>query len=117
MYGNRHTFPSPTATPIVAIATPIVLLNVSRVPSAILDLPAGRDALSWFQERWGSGMDRKRDDVSATNRDFIDYDQVRQEQRSRLAEAAGAEAFDEEFRVRTCDIGRFLHGGELDRRE
>jgi len=62
-------------------------------------------------------MDRKPDDVSATNRDFIRYDQVRKEQAYRLAEAAGAEAFDEDFRVRTCDLGRFLHGGESDQRE
>jgi isopenicillin N synthase-like dioxygenase len=59
-------------------------------------------------------MERDKDDVSATNRDFIAYDQVRKEQSYRLAEAAGAEAFDEEFRVRTCDLGRFLRGGPSD---
>ena len=61
-------------------------------------------------------MDRPKDDVSATNRDFIDYEQVRKDQSYRLAEAEGAETFDEEFSVRTCDIGRFLHGGEEDRK-
>ena len=35
----------------------------------------------------------------------------------RLAEAPGAEAFDETFRFRTCDIGKFLRGGDRGRRE
>ncbi|MBI3447708.1 MAG: isopenicillin N synthase family oxygenase [Acidobacteria bacterium] len=61
-------------------------------------------------------MADRKDDVSATNRDFIDYDQVRKDQKYRLAEASGAEAFDDDFRVRTCDIGRFLDGGAADRR-
>lgn len=61
-------------------------------------------------------MDRKKRDVSATNREFIGYDQVRKDQSYRLAEAEGAEAFDEEFRIRTCDIGRYLRGNEEDRR-
>jgi len=61
-------------------------------------------------------MADKEDGVTATNRDFIACDQVRKDQSYRLAEASGAEAFDETFRVRTCDIGRFLHGGDADRR-
>ena len=61
-------------------------------------------------------MDRPKDDISATNRDFIEYEQVRKDQSYRLAEADGAEAFDEEFHIRTCDIGRFLNGGEEDRK-
>jgi len=62
-------------------------------------------------------MEEKRDAVSTTNEEFLKYDQVRKEQRYRLAEAEGAEAFDEGFRVRICDIGRFLHGGALDQQE
>jgi isopenicillin N synthase-like dioxygenase len=54
--------------------------------------------------------------VDATNRDTIRYDQVEKTQSYRFAEGAGAEAFDESFRVRTCDIGRFLRGDERDKR-
>lgn len=62
-------------------------------------------------------MDRRQDGVSSTNQDFREYEQVRKKQRYRLAEAPGAEEFDEEFRVRTCDIGRFIHGGPREQRE
>src|SRR5882724_5956997 len=62
-------------------------------------------------------MAERKDDVSATNRDFIGYDQVRKDQNYRLAEASGAEAFDEEFKVRTCDFGRALRGRPADGRE
>src|SRR5712692_2358964 len=56
--------------------------------------------------------------ISAKNQDFIRYDQVGKQQEYRLAEAppaAAAEQFDEEFRVKTCDIGRFLRGNAADR--
>ena len=54
--------------------------------------------------------------VDAKNRDFIRFEQVEKEQEYRLAEADQAEQFDEEFRIRTCDLGRFLRGNEEDRR-
>ena len=54
--------------------------------------------------------------VGATNRDYERYDQVRKEQRYNLAEADHQEAFDEDYRVRTCDIGRLLRGGDADER-
>jgi len=61
--------------------------------------------------------DRRDQGVGASNREFIRYDQVEKRQSYHLSEAAdGAEAFDEEYVIRTCDIGRFLHGGEADRR-
>lgn len=53
--------------------------------------------------------------IDAKNRDFIRFDQVQKPQDYRLAEAAGAEQFDEDFRIRTCDIGQFLRGDERDR--
>jgi isopenicillin N synthase-like dioxygenase len=59
--------------------------------------------------------DRKSQGIDATNQEFSHYDQVAKPQTYHLAEHREAEAFDEEFRVRTCDIGRFLHGGEADR--
>jgi len=54
--------------------------------------------------------------VDAKNRDFIRFEQVEKGQEYRLAEADQAEQFDEEFRIRTCDLGRFLRGDEQDRR-
>ena len=61
--------------------------------------------------------DRRSDGVGATNREFIRYDQVEKRQTYHLAEAAdGAEAFDDDYVIRTCEIGRFLRGGDVDRR-
>jgi isopenicillin N synthase-like dioxygenase len=61
-------------------------------------------------------MQTKEDGIHATNRDFIRYDQVEKRQTYRLAESDGNDSFDDEFRIRTCDIGRFLHGDDADRR-
>ena len=58
--------------------------------------------------------DRKAQGVDATNQAYTGYDQVHKAQEYHLAEARHGEAFDEEYRVRTCDIGRFLHGGPDD---
>jgi isopenicillin N synthase-like dioxygenase len=60
-------------------------------------------------------MDRKADGVHATNAEFLRYDQVGKTQRYHLAESA-EEAFDDEYQIRTCDLGRWLHGDEADRR-
>ena len=59
--------------------------------------------------------DRKAEGVRATNADFLRYDQVEKKQRYHLAGAA-EEEFDADYRIRTCDIGRFLHGDAGDRR-
>jgi isopenicillin N synthase-like dioxygenase len=62
-------------------------------------------------------QDRKSDGVGATNREFIRYDQVEKRQTYHLSETAdAADAFDEDYVIRTCDVGRFLHGGATDRR-
>jgi len=53
--------------------------------------------------------------LHATNRDFIAYDQVEKRQRYRLAEGGGEEAFDDDFRIRTCDLARFRKGDRRDR--
>ena len=64
----------------------------------------------------GDGVsDRSRQGTRATNRDYARYDQVRKTQTYHLAESAESDGFDEAFRVRTCDIGRFLRGGAADR--
>ncbi|HKC13090.1 MAG TPA: 2-oxoglutarate and iron-dependent oxygenase domain-containing protein [Vicinamibacteria bacterium] len=61
--------------------------------------------------------DRKAQGIEATNQAFRRYDQVDKKQTYHLAEGSHKEAFDEEYRIRTCDIGRFLTGGERDREE
>jgi isopenicillin N synthase-like dioxygenase len=61
-------------------------------------------------------MQRKEDGVHATNQDFIRYDQVEKRQTYHLAESPGDEHFDDDFRVRTCDMSRFFHGGEEGKR-
>ena len=59
--------------------------------------------------------DRKSQGIDATNQAFIQYDQVEKKQEYHLAEGHHQESFDEETRIRTCDLGRFLHGGESDK--
>jgi isopenicillin N synthase-like dioxygenase len=60
-------------------------------------------------------MDRKAEGVHATSADFLRYDQVDKKQRYHLAESA-EDAFDESYEIRTCDLGRWLHGGPDERR-
>ena len=59
--------------------------------------------------------DRKAQGIDATNQAFSRYDQVDKKQEYQLAEGRHPEAFDEVTRIRTCDLGRFLQGGEADR--
>jgi len=61
--------------------------------------------------------DRKTQGIQATNQAFIRYDQVDKKQEYHLAEGRHQEAFDEETRIRTCDIGRFLHGNDADKQD
>jgi isopenicillin N synthase-like dioxygenase len=59
------------------------------------------------------------DGIHASNQDFGRYEQVEKRQTYHLAEAGEGEEpeqFDEEFRIRTCDMGQFFHGGESGRR-
>ena len=58
--------------------------------------------------------DRKAEGVHATNAAYLRYDQVEKAQRYHLAESA-EEAFDDDYRIRTCDLGSFLHGDMRDR--
>jgi len=59
-------------------------------------------------------MDRKAEGIHATSADFLRYDQVDKKQRYHLAESAD-EAFDDEYEIRTCDLGRWLEGNPSDR--
>jgi len=61
-------------------------------------------------------MQTKEDGVRATNQDFIRYDQVEKRQNYQLAEGLDRDQFDDEFQIRTVDIGRFLHGDDADKR-
>jgi isopenicillin N synthase-like dioxygenase len=61
-------------------------------------------------------MQRKDDGIRATNQDFIRYDQVEKRQTYHLAESPAEEEFDDEFVIRTCDIGQFLHGDAAQKR-
>jgi len=61
-------------------------------------------------------MDKKTHGVEATNQEYRRYDQVRKPQQYHLSDAADAgDAFEEEFRIRTCDMARFLRGDAGDR--
>ena len=60
--------------------------------------------------------DKKSLGAVVTNQAYSHYDQVEKRQEYHLAEAGHQEAFDEEFRVRSCDIGRFLDGDDGDKR-
>ena len=61
--------------------------------------------------------DKKNHGVEATNQEYARYDQVRKEQRYHLSDATdSSDAYDEEYRIRTVDIGRFLEGDAADRR-
>jgi len=51
----------------------------------------------------------------ATNRDWIEHEQVHKQQSYRLAEQPGAEQFDDEFRIATCDLRQWSAGLAADR--
>jgi isopenicillin N synthase-like dioxygenase len=59
--------------------------------------------------------DKKSLGIDATNQAYTRYDQVEKHQEYHLAEGSHGEAFDDEYQIRTCDLGRFLHGSEKDR--
>ena len=65
----------------------------------------------------GTVANHRAEGVDATNQDYIRYDQVAKKQEYHLAEAGHQEAFDEEYRIATCDMGRFLRGNEADQRQ
>lgn len=61
-------------------------------------------------------MQTKEEGVRATNQDFIRYDQVEKRQTYQLAEGLDSDQFDDDFQIRTVDIGRFLYGTDDDKR-
>lgn len=60
-------------------------------------------------------MDKRHQGIDATSMDFARYDQVRKPVDYRLAEASGAETFDESFCVRTCDYRLAVSSDPADR--
>lgn len=50
--------------------------------------------------------------IEAVNQEFKRYEQVNKEQSYNLAEHQGEDQFDDEYEIKTCDIGQFLNGGE-----
>ena len=50
-------------------------------------------------------------DSGALNRDFEKYDQVRKAHTYRLAEH-DSDSFDDDYRIATLDLGRYLHGSD-----
>ena len=59
--------------------------------------------------------DRKALGIEVTNQAYTRYDQVEKKQEYHLAEGRHAEAFDEDYSIRTCDLGRFRNGHEADK--
>jgi isopenicillin N synthase-like dioxygenase len=59
--------------------------------------------------------ERKERGIDATNRDYIRYEQVEKAQTYHLAEAGHVEDFDEDYRIRSLDLARFLKGDADDR--
>lgn len=61
-------------------------------------------------------MDPKKEHgTHASSREYARYDQVEKPDYRLAEQAPGAEAFDEDFVIRTCDLGRLLHGDARDR--
>ena len=64
-------------------------------------------------------MDRTRHDQQhgpkASSAEFARYDQVRKPDYHLAEIADGPESFDEDFKIASCDFGRFLHGNARDR--
>jgi len=53
-------------------------------------------------------------DLSASNQEFTQYDQVAKTHTYRLTESASDE-FDDDFEIRTFDVGQYLHGNAKDK--
>lgn len=54
---------------------------------------------------------KKEKGIHARNQDFRKYEQVKKEQEYNLVENSGREEFDEEYKIRTCDLRLFFEGG------
>jgi isopenicillin N synthase-like dioxygenase len=59
--------------------------------------------------------ERQAQGAFVTNQAYTSYDQVEKKQEYHLAEGSHDEAFDDAYRIRSCDLGRLLRGNEADR--
>jgi isopenicillin N synthase-like dioxygenase len=55
--------------------------------------------------------------IFAANQDFRKYDQVNKEQEYLLAEHDDLEEFDNEYKIKTCDLRSFFEGGEAGKKQ
>ena len=63
-------------------------------------------------------MNKSREDgIHSLNQAFRRYEQVDKRQVYGLSERAESDQFDDEYRIQTCDMGKFLHGGEAGKAE
>ena len=60
--------------------------------------------------------DKKKHGIRALNQEFRRYEQVTKEQAYGLSEIPDRDEFDDEFRIRTCDMRLWFEGGEGRRR-
>ncbi len=54
---------------------------------------------------------KQQDGIKASNQDFNKYDQVDKQQNYKLVEDQSTDQFDDEFKIRTCDMRKFFEGG------
>jgi isopenicillin N synthase-like dioxygenase len=59
--------------------------------------------------------DRKQHGVVASSEEYASYDQVNKPAYRLAEQDTGGELFDDDFVIRTCDLGRALHGDDRDR--
>jgi isopenicillin N synthase-like dioxygenase len=55
--------------------------------------------------------------IGAINQEFKKYEQVLKDQSYNLSEKEGADQFDEEYEIKTCDMSLFFNGGEAGKKE
>ena len=55
--------------------------------------------------------------IEALNQDFKKYEQVNKGQSYHLAEKEAEDEFDDEYKIKTCDMNLFFHGGEEGKRK
>lgn len=55
--------------------------------------------------------------IEALNQEFKKYEQVNKEQTYHLSEQQGEGGFDEEYKIKTCDMSLYFQGGEEGRKE
>ncbi len=60
-------------------------------------------------------QDQKKHGINASNQEFHQFEQVNKSQQYRLAEQHGAEEFDTEFQIRTCDMSLAFSDNRKDR--